>query len=96
MQNLSWVVKEQGYMDIPPWPDIAMNKEDLFQKIGMAWIAEKLKNKDENNICILDYFSGKNINMDKEILKYGFLENSPLFFQKLWAHHQYFIFTPGN
>ena len=32
--------------------------------------------------------------MKKEVLKYAFLENSPIFFKKLLAHHQYFIFAP--
>jgi hypothetical protein len=94
MAKLKWHVEEQGYLDIPPWPDIAMNKEDLLCKIGLKWLANRLKNKKENYICILDYFSAKNKDMDQEILRYGFLENSPRIFQKVWAHHQYLIFTP--
>jgi len=94
MLTLKWQVEEQGYLDIPPWPDIAMNKEDLLQKIGLKWLANKLKSKEENYICILDYFSGKKKDMDKEILRYAFLEDSLSVFQKFWAHHYYFIFTP--
>lgn len=94
MLNLKWKVEEQGFLDIPPWPDIAMKKEDLLKKIGLKQLAKKIKTGGENHICILDYFSGKKKNMDKEILKYSFLENSPWFFQRIWAHHQYFIFTP--
>jgi 2-polyprenyl-3-methyl-5-hydroxy-6-metoxy-1,4-benzoquinol methylase len=94
MLTLKWHVEEEGYLDIPPWPDIAMNKEDLLQKIGLKWLANKLKSKEENYICILDFFSGKKKDMDKEILRYAFLEDSLSVFQKFWAHHHYFIFTP--
>ena len=94
MAKLKWQVEEQGYLDIPPWPDIAMNKEDLLCKIGLKWLANRLKNRKENYICILDYFNGRKKDMDKEIFRYAFLENSPRIFQKLWAHHQYLIFTP--
>jgi hypothetical protein len=96
MLKLKWQVEEQGFLDIPPWPDIAMNKEDLLQKIGLKWLAKRLKSKEENYICILDYFSGKKKDMDKEILRYAFLEDSLSVFQKFWAHHQYLIFTPRN
>jgi len=94
MFNLKWHVEEEGYLDIPPWPDIAMNKEDLLQKIGLRSLANRLKNKKRNYVCILDYFSGKRKDMDKEILRYAFLEHSPRIFKRFWAHHQYLIFTP--
>jgi hypothetical protein len=94
MFNLKWHVEEEGYLDIPPWPDIAMNKEDLLQKIGLKSLANRLKNRKRNYVCILDYFSGKRKDMDKEILRYAFLEHSPRIFKRFWAHHRYFIFTP--
>jgi len=95
MLKYNWQINEKGYLDIPPWPDIAMKKEDLLKKIGLKQLAKKIKTGDENHICILDYFSGKKKSMGKEILKYSFLENSPGVFQRIWAHHQYFIFTPN-
>ena len=94
MLRLNWQVEERGYLDIPPWPDIAINKEDFLLKVGFKELADKLKKRNEDRICILDYFSGKNKDMDKEILKYAFLENSPQVFKRFWAHHQYLIFTP--
>lgn len=94
MLNLKWEVDEKGYLDIPPWPDIAMNKEDLLQKIGLKSLANRLKNRKRNYVCILDYFSGKKKDMDKVILRYAFLEHSPRIFKRFWAHHQYLIFTP--
>lgn len=95
MANLNWKLEKQNYFDIPPWPDIAMNKEDMLQKIGLKRFAGALKQEtNEKPLCILDYFNGNNQNMDKEILKYAFLEKSPRIFVKFWAHHQYLMFGP--
>jgi len=93
MLKLKWKIADQGYLDVPLWPDIAMKKEELLQKIGLTWLANRLQNQ-EQYMCILDYFSGKNRSMNKEILRYSFLEHSPLIFKRFWAHHQYLIFIP--
>jgi SAM-dependent methyltransferase len=92
--KLNWCVFEQGYLDVPPWPDIAMNKEDLVEKLGFDSVAKRLRQREGSDICILDYFSGKAPDMENEILKYSFLENLPNMFKRVWAHHRYFIFTP--
>jgi hypothetical protein len=94
MQKLNWPCVERGYFDIPPWPDIAMNKEDILQKIGLKHVAERLKQKTNNApLCILDYFAGKNPGMEADILKYAFLEKSPRLFARFWAHHQFLMFA---
>ena len=90
----NWRLSETGYLDTPPWPDIAMKKEDMLRKIGLGFLANRTNAQiPEEALCILDYFSGKNKDMETEIMKYAFFENAPLFFQKIWSHHQYFIFT---
>jgi SAM-dependent methyltransferase len=94
MRRLDWKVSEQGFLDIPPWPDIAMKKEDLLQKIGFKGFADRIKNKDDNHLCILDYYSGKKKNMESEITKYAFLEHSPWIVKRFWAHHWYAVFSP--
>jgi len=92
MHKLRWRVFEQGFLDTPPWPDIAMKKEDLLQRIGLKRVADRFRDKNER-MCILDYYSGKKKNMENEILKYAFLENSPWIVRRFWAHHEFFIFT---
>lgn len=94
MERLNWKLDEKGYFDVPPWPDIAMKKEELLEKIGLKWFAMKLRKTHEDGMCILDYYSGKKKNIEDDILKYSFLENVPQPFKGLWAHHRYFIFTP--
>ncbi|MCP4402744.1 MAG: class I SAM-dependent methyltransferase [bacterium] len=96
MKKLNWTLEKQAYFDIPPWPDIAMNKEKMLQKIGLKRLGRSLEQeKDQEPLCILDYFNGRNIEMEQDVLKYAFLENSPRLFAKFWAHHQYLLFTPS-
>jgi len=88
-------LQKSGYLDIPPWPDIAMKKEDMLKKIGLGFLVKKndpLENHGERK-CIVDFFSGKNPELEKDILKYSFLEKSPFPIKQVWGHHRYFIFA---
>jgi len=98
MKQSGWRVTEKGLFDVPPWPDIAMSKEDFYRKIGLARYANRLKkgSTQENRICILDYYSGRNREMKREMRRYAFLENCPSPLKNIWAHHSYQIFTPLN
>lgn len=98
LNNLGWQLREKGYLDIPPWPDIAMKKEDLFKKIGLGFLLKDKAQKESKGqrTFIGDYFSGKNTGLDKEILKYDILENVPSPIKQLWGHHRYFIFSKLN
>lgn len=96
MGKLNWNLTESGYFDVPPWPDIAMKKEDFLKKMGFQKLAQKLEKRDGACLSILDYFNGNNRNMESEMLKHSFLERLPSIFKRYWAHHQYFIFTPNN
>lgn len=95
MNEYCWKLEETGLFDVPPWPDIAMSKEAFLAKFGFKGAGRRLAQKEDSRVCVLDYFSGKKKNMNEEILRFGFLENSPLIFKRLWAHHQYFIFAPS-
>lgn len=92
-----WRLWEEGIFDIPPWPDIPMKKEDLLSKIGLGWLVRFLGDNNSSAegrpTTVLDYFSGKDVMMEKSILRFSFLENSPRFFKNLWGHHRYFIFV---
>ncbi len=92
-----WKKRASGYLDIPPWPDIAMKKEDMLSKVGLGFLLKKGDQQDETPFekkCIVDWFSGKNPNLEKEILKYDFLEKVPAPVKQVWGHHRWFIFTP--
>jgi len=94
IRNAGWRSVDQGFFDAPPWPDIAMKKEDLLRKAGLGFLATRLENKRSDTTCILDYYGGKNKGMEEDVLKYAFLEQLPDLFKQFWAHHRYFIFAP--
>lgn len=94
MGTHSWKVFQEGYLDTPPWPDIAMKKEELLKKIGLRWLAERLSSGGGSRLCILDYYKGEKPRMKKDILRYSFLEQAPDIIQRNWAHHWYAIFVP--
>jgi hypothetical protein len=98
MTESGWSVREKGFLDTPPWPDIAMSKEDFFRKIGLTQYAKRLEkgSAQENRICILDYYSGRNKEMQTQMLRYALLENSPRWLKRIWAHHRYYIFAPRD
>ncbi len=90
-----WKSMESGYLDIPPWPDIAMKKEDLFPKIGLGFLLNKTdKEEAVQRTCIVDYFNGSRPELEDDILKYAFLEKIPFPVKQVWAHHRWFMFIP--
>ena len=93
---LGWGVRDEGLFDIPPWPDIAMKKEDLLRKLKMGWLASRLAPKESSTVSILDYYKDAAPSLEDQVLKYAFLEKAPRFFRSIWAHHRYFLFTPAN
>lgn len=95
MRKAGWSCLEQGFFDVPPWPDIAMKKEELLRKLGFKRLAKKWESREGNSICILDYYNGSKEDMAANVLKYAYLEGLPNIFKQFWAHHQYFIFVPG-
>lgn len=74
---------EKGYFDTPPWPDFAARIDELIPFRSV----EKSK-----NIELPEYYEYiNNPEIERNILKYSFLENLPIF-KSLWSHHIYWIF----
>jgi SAM-dependent methyltransferase len=94
MGKAGWSCLEQGFFDVPPWPDIAMKKEDLLRTLGFKRLAKKLEDREIGSICILDYYNGNKKHMAKTVFKYAYLEDLPNILKQFWAHHRYFIFVP--
>ncbi len=96
LRKLGWQLADKGYFDIPPWPDFPLKKEVLLQRLGLRFILKILKqngNESNQRVSILDYFSGVRPHLDREVLKYGFLEKAPWPVRALWAHHRYYLFV---
>jgi len=86
-----WRLTETGFFDVPPWPDIAMKKENMLKMVGLGRLAKSAESNNSAGLCILDYFNGRSPAMGKDILKYGFFENSPNWLKKRWAHHRFLV-----
>ena len=90
-----WKLLHHELIDCPLWPDIGMSKEDFVHKLGLHNII-KFKNKDHEinePKTILDYYLGKKPTMPHDFTKYEFFEKyAPLWFKKIWAHHQFMLF----
>jgi hypothetical protein len=93
-----WRLMRSGYLDIPPWPDIAMKKEDMLKKAGLGFLIKKKKNlpAELERTCIVDYFKDVRPELENQILKYAFLEKAPFPIKQLWGHHRYFIFVNSH
>ncbi len=86
-----WRLVKTGYFDVPPWPDIAMKKENMLRMVGLSRMAKSMEDGKSAGLCILDYFKGRSPEMGKDILKYGFMEQSPDWIKKYWAHHRFLV-----
>ncbi len=95
LEKMNWQVWKKGYLDIPPWPDIAMKKEDMLRRAGLGFLVREKQpaesGQDSGRLTIVDYFNGTNPDLEKQILRYGFLEKAPWPIPKYWGHHRYFI-----
>lgn len=87
-----WRLVKTGFFDVPPWPDIAMKKENMLRMVGLGGLAKSMESGQAAGLCILDYFAGRSPAMGKDILKYGFMEESPNWLKKWWAHHRFLVF----
>ena len=95
VESRGWHLVKSGFFDVPPWPDIAMKKENMLKMVGLGRVAKSMESRKAEGLCILDYFSGRSPTMEKEIMKYGFLERSPNWLKKWWAHHRFLLFEKG-
>lgn len=95
MAQHDWYVEQSGFLDTPPWPDIAMKKEDFLKKLSLSWLLRSGSGDQEHGrVSILDYFSGKSPDMEQKLMRYSFLEDGPKFIQRIWSHHRFLVFRP--
>lgn len=96
MLESNWVTAGDGFLDVPPWPDIPLKKEEMLRRIGLGVMAAKLERKAGEGSSIIDYFKGIRSDMEKDVLRFGLLEESPLLFKRVWAHHRYLLFRKAE
>ena len=76
----------------PPIPDIAMKKEEFLRRMGFDRLAKWMEAKEGEGICTLNYFTGRSPAMERQVMKFSLLEQSPAWFKRLWAHHRFLLF----
>jgi hypothetical protein len=87
---------ETGFFDVPPFPDIAMKKEDFLRRMGLNRLAKWMESKEGRGMCILDYFTGRSPGMERQVMKFGLLERAPGWFKRFCAHHRFLLFEKRN
>jgi hypothetical protein len=87
-------MKEENYIDAPPWPDIGMKKEELLKKIGFKFLYDRIASKKSERISIIDYYRGNDDDFPNRMMKhYWFERSSPRFLKMFWAHHHYYLYV---
>ena len=91
MNDHHWKLCEEGFFDIPPWPDVPVKKEVLLHQLKLNFLLRKTNSK-SSTFGILDYLIGNEYELARRFEKWQFLENSPKLIQRIWAHHRFLLF----
>ncbi len=94
MAGMQWRESLYFSLDVPPWPDIAMSKEEMLKRLGLGRLANRTRRQAGRPLCILDYFAGRDESMQDAVMRLGWLENLPEPVRRYWAHHQLMLFMP--
>ena len=95
--KLGWKLREAGWFDCPPWPDIGMAKEDLLAKWLPAALGSLIRKRGSAvrraPLSILDHYAGKDPDFSARMMKHNWLEKfAPRVWKKYWAHHYHMVF----
>jgi len=95
--KLGWKLREAGWFDCPPWPDIGMAKEDLLAKWLPAALGSLIRKRGsaarKAPLSILDHYTGKDPDFSARMMKHNWLEKfAPRVWKKYWAHHYHMVF----
>jgi len=99
LTSLGMKLKDQGVLDIPPWPDTCMPIGKIFDKLGIRKNDKKDERKDEGNKLwtwnIMSYYLGRDPALKSKVERFSFLEkiSLPWKLKALWAHHNYMLFS---
>jgi SAM-dependent methyltransferase len=99
MKACQWTLVGWDYIDCPPFPDIAMKKEEFLNLVHMQWLLkffQKGKGGEPGYYSIMDYYTGKDPNFERAMLHYAWVETyAPRVMKYFWAHHKYLVFEPA-
>jgi methyltransferase family protein len=87
-------IKDEGVLDVPPWPDTVMPAAQVLSKLGIR--SKRMTARFQGDgwqWSTMDYYSGKRPELKAMMERYTFLERMPLPWQlkTIWAHHRYVL-----
>jgi hypothetical protein len=98
MKQAGWNLVEWNYIDVPPFPDIAMKKEDFAKLLHLEWLLKLLlpgRDGAPEYYSIMDYYTGKYPEFADAMLHHSWVERyAPRWIKYFWGHHKYFVFEP--
>jgi hypothetical protein len=94
MASLRWNLVNAGFIDVPPWPDIGMTKEEFLQRLGLAFLVRNRQDKNSPALTIMNYYTGADPDFVAKMLRYYWFERKlPVLIKAIWAHHRYLLFA---
>jgi hypothetical protein len=95
---LSWLglhLIERGVLDVPPWPDTCMPIGEILAKFRLGNAGAGKKSGKRWNWDIVQYYLGADEGLKKRMEKFSFFETMPIPWRlkRLWAHHEYVLFS---
>lgn len=95
MASLGWKLVEADFIDVPPWPDIGMTKEEFLKRLGLAFLVRNRQDTNSPPLTIMNYYTGTDPDFVAKMLRhYWFERKVPNFVKVIWAHHHYLLFEP--
>ena len=92
MKNLNWQLVKRNYIDVPPWPDIGMEKEKFLKLFHLDFLLKEDIKKEP--LCIINFYNDKQPYFAEQMMKHFWFEkHAPNFIKFFWAHHKYMIFA---
>jgi Methyltransferase domain len=96
MKSLRWNLTDTGYIDVPPWPDIGMKKEDFLKLFGLDFFVRNQTKKTGTSLTIMNYYKDGDLNFPARMLRYFWFEKAmPNLVKTYWAHHRFLTFAPS-
>jgi SAM-dependent methyltransferase len=95
LSSLHLSLVERGVVDVPPWPDTCMPVGEILAKFRPGKGGPNLKSAKRWNWDIVRYYLGADERLKDRVEKLSFIENMPIPLQlkRLWAHHEYVLFS---
>ncbi len=87
--------RQRGFLDVPPWPDIAMKKEDFIKKIGMGQSSSAGSVTRQAPVHFGLFRRARTGHGIKHHALF-IIRGAPALIKMLWAHHRYLLFAPRS